>query len=324
MGKKIKFFDLIPIITMLVIFAFFAIATGGSFVSAYNIKNVVIQAVPVAIGTLGVIFVVAIGSTDISVGANAALSATIATLLTQNIMPGLMIPLTVVISTLVGLFLGFIITKFNIDSFMTTLASLIALRGLMNFILSGRTVSAPSSLLFVTDFEFLLPLLIVLAVIIFFVFEKTKFGYYCKAMGENERTVRAMGINTKKIRMLCYVISGCMAGIFGFILLIKVSGASSTLCNMMEMRIQMAIFLGGILVSGGHTAKLYKAIIGSFTIAIIENGLTVMKVSSAYSEAIEGILLIVILCITIYTHKSGLKKSDLQLLKEKEAGKAAS
>lgn len=323
MAKKINILDIIPVITMLVIFAFFAIASNGNTLSLYNIKNLVIQAVPVAIGTLGVIFVVAIGSTDISVGANAALSATIAALVAQYTTPVLMIPLTVVISTGIGVFLGFIITKFNTDSFMTTLASLIALRGLLNFILSKQTISVSSSLLFVTDFEFCIVLLIVLGVIIFFVFEKTKFGYYCKSMGENERTVRSMGINTKRIRLISFIISGCMAGIFGFILLIKVSGASSTLCNMMEMRIQMAIFLGGILVSGGHTAKLYKAILGSFTIVIIENGLTVCKVSSAFSEAVEGILLVVILCITIYSHKYSLKKNDQLLLKaKKEAEKA--
>lgn len=323
MAKKINILDIIPVITMLVIFAFFAIASNGNTLSLYNIKNLVIQAVPVAIGTLGVIFVVAIGSTDISVGANAALSATIAALVAQYTTPVLMIPLTVVISTGIGAFLGFIITKFNTDSFMTTLASLIALRGLLNFILSKQTISVSSSLLFVTDFEFCIVLLIVLGVIIFFVFEKTKFGYYCKSMGENERTVRSMGINTKRIRLISFIISGCMAGIFGFILLIKVSGASSTLCNMMEMRIQMAIFLGGILVSGGHTAKLYKAILGSFTIVIIENGLTVCKVSSAFSEAVEGILLVVILCITIYSHKYSLKKNDQLLLKaKKEAEKA--
>ena len=39
----------------------------------------------------------------------------------------------------------------------------------------------------------------------------------------------------------------------------KVSGASSTLCNMMEMKIQMAIFLGGILVTGGFSSKLFQS-----------------------------------------------------------------
>ncbi len=317
MKKKINILDIIPVITMLVILVFFAIVSKGNSVSAYNLKNVVTQAVPVAIGTLGVIFVVAIGSTDISVGANAAFSATVAALIAQYTASWLLIPFAVIISTAIGVLLGFIITKFNTDSFITTLAALIGIRGLLNLVLSTVTISVPSSLLFITGFNVSIVILIVLIAIVFFVFEKTKFGYYCKAMGENEKTVRSIGINAKKIRFICFTISGCMAGLFGAILLIRAGGASSTLGNMMEMKIQMAIFLGGILVSGGHTAKLYKAIIGSFTIAIIENGLTVCGVSSAISEAVEGILLIIILCITIYSHKTSLKSNDKTLVKAK-------
>ncbi len=322
MGKKINILDIIPIITALVLFVIFAIISGGNTITPFNLKNMVVQAVPVAIGALGVIFVVSLGSTDISVGANAALSATIAALISGLTSEWLMIPLTLAISTGIGFFLGWIITKFNTESFMTTLASLIALRGLMNFILSMNTVRAPRYLLTVSEFVPSLIILIVLGVIVFFVFEKTKFGHYCKGMGENERTIRAIGINTKKIRLICFCISGFMAGVFGFILLGKVSGASSTLCNMMEMKIQMAIFLGGILVSGGYSAKLFKAIIGSFTIVIIENGLIACGVDTSPAEAIEGILLIVILCVTIFSNKLSLKKSDEALLKAKNAESA--
>ena len=319
MKKKIHILDIIPVITMLVLFVFFAIASGGNTVSLFNLQNLVVQAVPVAIGALGVIFVVSLGSTDISVGANGAISATIAALLCQTIGGWAMIPLTLIISTAIGLFLGWIITKFKTESFMTTLASLIALRGLMNFILASNTVKAPRYLLKISTFWISLIILVILAVVVYFVFEKTKFGHYCKGMGENERTIRAIGINTSMIRLICFGISGFMAGVFGFILLGKVSGASSTLCNMMEMKIQMAIFLGGILVTGGYSAKIFKVIIGSLTIVIIENGLIACGVDTAPSEAIEGILLVAILCITIYSNKLSLKRADQALLKAKEA-----
>lgn len=317
MAKKINILDIIPIIIMLAVFAFFAILSSGNTVSVYNVKNIVTQAVPVAIGTLGVIFVVALGSTDISVGANAALSATIAATICQYTTPMLLIPITVIISTAIGALLGFIITKFNTDSFMTTLASLIGMKGLLNILLTGHNIPTSSSLLIVSDFSVCIVILIVLAVIVFFVFEKTKFGYYCKAMGENENNVRSIGINTKRIRFICFVISGCIAGFFGFILVVRAGGASNTLANMMEMKIQMAIFLGGILVTGGHTAKLYKAIIGSFTIAIVENGLTVCGASSAVSEAVEGILLIAILWVTTRAHLLALKKGSHSVVKDK-------
>ena len=70
----------------------------------------------------------------------------------------------------------------------------------------------------------------------------------------------------------------------------------------------MAIFLGGVLVTGGFSAKLYKVIIGSFTIGIIENGLTIAQVPSTISEAVEGILLVAILIITVTFNRKGQAK----------------
>lgn len=315
--KSINLLDIIPVITLLVIFIAFAIASGGKVLSFYNLQNMATQVVPVIIGCLGVIFVVSIGSTDISVGASGALCATLAALIASRTSGWLMIPLTILFTTVIGSCIGKIITKCKLDSFMTTLAILIAFKGLINYVLTLELIYAPSELSFVTSFGFSIPLTLVLLAIVYFIFEHTKFGFYCKCIGENERTVRAIGINVDKIRLICFAISGCMAGFFGFIQLCKVGGSTNTLCNMMEMRIQMAIFLGGILVSGGFSAKIYKMILGSITIIVIENGLTVCQVPSTISEAIEGILLTVILCITVYfsnmSHRKAAEAAALEL-----------
>lgn len=311
--KKTKFnvMDLIPIITLVVIFVFFSIYSGGRTVSLYNIKNIVIAVLPVAIGALGVIFVVSLGSTDISVGGNAALSATLGGYIAGAVHPALFIPVTLIISMAIGVLVGFVVTKFRMPSFMTTLAFLIALKGLLNYTITVGLVYPPAGSGFIKEFWFALILLVILCIIAYFVFERTRFGYYCKCIGENERTVSSVGINVRKIRMICFVISGLMAGIFGFITFVKVGGSSNSLCNMMEMKIQMAIFLGGILVSGGFSAKLYKVIIGSITIAVIENGLTISQVPSTVSEAVEGILLIVILIVTVtFSRKAQIREAE--------------
>lgn len=308
--KNISFLDIVPVVILVVIFALFAILSQGKTMTAYNIKSLFTQVLPIAIGCLGVIFVVAIGSTDISVGASGALCATLAGIVAARTSAWLLIPLAMIFSTLVGLFIGFIVVRFKMDSFMTTLACLIAIKGLLNFVLTKGLVYAPAELGFVTSFQFAIILLVVVIAIVAFVFEKTRFGYICKCIGENEKTVNSVGVNVKRVRWICFGISGLMAGIFGFISLCRCGGATNTLCNMMEMKIQMAIFLGGVLVTGGFSSKLYKVIIGSVTIAVIENGLTVCQVPSTISEAVEGILLVIILCITIYCNTVSLKKSE--------------
>lgn len=299
--KKVQLLDIIPIIILVALIIIFAIISGGTSLSRYNVGNVIVQIVPTLIGALGVVFVVALGGTDISIGASAAMCATIGTLLAVKTgVSWLMVPVTLVLTMLVGLAIGTLVSKCKVSSFMLTLAILIAARGFLNFMLSKDVIYTPAGLEIFSTTWFAIVLLIIAVVVVYFVFEKTAFGYYCKCIGENERTVRSVGINVDKIRIICFIISGLFAGIVGITQLCRVGGSTNTLCNMLEMRVQMAIFLGGILTTGGFSAKLYKVIIGSITITVIENGLTICQVSSSVSEAIEGILLVIILCTTIY------------------------
>lgn len=316
--NKIQLLDIVPIFILVFIVVIFAIASQGITLSAYNLKLICTQVVPVIIGSLGCIFVISLGGTDISIGASAAMCSALASLLTQNIGGWVAIPLTLIFTVILGALVGSIVTRFRVGSFITTLAILIAGRGMLNFMLQSRVISAPKGIDFVTSFGFTIVLLIVMVAVVWYVFEYTKFGFYCKCIGENERTVRSVGINVNRIRLICFMISGLAAGIVGIVQICRVGGATNTLCNMLEMKVQMAIFLGGILTTGGFSAKIYKLLIGSFTIIIIENGLTICKVSSAASEAIEGILLVSILIITVYCSRIALKR-DLAIAARADA-----
>lgn len=309
---KIQLLDIVPIFILAGIFIIFTVASNGATLSSYNLKLLCTNVVPVIIGSLGCIFVIVLGGTDISIGASAALCSSIAAVISAQTAGWVAIPVTIILSTALGALIGFIVTKFHVGSFMCTLAILIAGRGLLNFMLQQSSIAAPKGISFVTSFAFTIILLIALIVIVWFVFEYTKFGFYCKCIGENERTVHSVGINVKKIRIICFMISGLMAGIIGLVQICRVGGSTSTLCNMLEMKVQMAIFLGGILTTGGFSAKIYKLIIGSFTIVVIENGMIILGVSSALSEAIEGIILVAILITTVYCSKVAVNK-DLKM-----------
>ena len=310
--SRIQLVDIVRIFILAGIFIIFTVASNGATLSSYNLKLLCTNVVPVIIGSLGCIFVIALGGTDISIGASAALCSSIAAVTSGQTSGWVAIPVTIILATALGALIGFIVTKFHVGSFMCTLAILIAGRGLLNFMLQQNSIAAPKGISFVTSFGFTIVLLVALIAIVWFVFEYTKFGFYCKCIGENERTVHSVGINVKKIRIICFMISGLMAGIIGLVQICRVGGSTSTLCNMLEMKVQMAIFLGGILTTGGFSAKIYKLIIGSFTIVVIENGMIILGVSSALSEAIEGIILVAILITTVYCSKVAVNK-DLKM-----------
>lgn len=206
---------------------------------------------------------------------------------------------------------------------MASLALLMGLRGFLNVCnVTWEQVYLPDSLLFINGFGPALAITIILIAIIAFVFEKTSFGYYCKGMGENENTMKSIGVNTAKVRHFAFIISGVMAAIMGLLLIAATGGSSSTLGNFMEMKVQMGVFLGGVLVSGGMRSKIYKLIFGALSITVIVNGLTLSGASSAMTELAEGIILMVILYLTIqlagHSNLFKFKKKD-----EEEAEAAA-
>lgn len=300
-----------PLFIMIILIVIFAVLSGGKILTPYNLGNLAMQMVPTMIGSMGVIFVIGIGGTDISIGGNAAICATIAALIANSTgVSFLYIPITVILSTAIGALLGFIVHKFHVGSFILTLAILIAAKGMLNYMYATVMVKTPSGMKFLATTPFAIAALVVSVVVVFFVLEKTKFGFYVKCIGENERTVRSVGINVGRIRIICFALSGLFAGIVGFIQLARTGGSSNALCNMLEMRVQMAIFLGGILTTGGFSAKIYKIILGSITITVIENGLTVIGASSFISEAVEGILLIVILIVTIVSNRVADRRAE--------------
>jgi ribose/xylose/arabinose/galactoside ABC-type transport system permease subunit len=271
-------------------------------------KSIFTQSAPVIIGGLGVLFIVSIGSTDLSVGGVAAVSATVGAYLGSSYGIGMMLIVSLLIGIACGALLGTVITRFNVGSFMASLAMLIGLRGVLNiFLVKWNQVYIPKGFDLINSFMGNLLILVVMLIIFGYLFEFTRFGYYCKGMGENENAMKSIGLDTKKTRHICYILSGFTASVMGLVLIAGVGGSSSTIGQFMEMKIQMAIFLGGVLVTGGIKSKIYKLFLGSFSITIIVNGLTLSGADGATSEAVEGIMMILILYLTILFSKRNIR-----------------
>jgi len=131
----------------------------------------------------------------------------------------------------------------------------------------------------------------------------TRFGAYCKAIGENEKTMIFTGINTDRIKLFAFIISGAMAGIASVFTLARLGGASNTMGSGFEMRVMMAMFIGGIPVSGGMNTKLYKLFLGAPMIVLLENGLVICGASGGLTQLIRGIVLLLVVYITVAVEK---------------------
>ena len=312
--KKIKISDLVPFIAFVVLFLFFSIASNGRMLSSYSLKLLLEESILTIVAGCGVLFVVAQGSIDLSVGVNLALSGVIGMYVaTATGIGWLMIPVAIVVGLILGLINGIVVAKCKVPSFTLSIAMLISVRGIVNYIQTIIGVQyIPESMRLLTNSGVKIGAFIVIAIIIAYIFEFTRLGRYSQAIGENETTAKFVGVPVTKTKIAVFALSGLMAGVGAIFSIASVGGTSMQMGVFLEMKVAMAIFFGGVLVTGGTSAKFYKIILGSLSITLIVNGLSLIGMSdSQITESVEGILLLLILFVTIVTNKR--KKSSKKL-----------
>ena len=299
--RNIGLQDIVPFAAFVVIFAFFEITSQGRMLSPFSLNMMLDQSVMTIISGCGVLFVVAMGSIDLSVGVNLALSGVIATWAANAFGGPLLIPVALLVGLIIGLFNGVVVAKFKVPSFMQSIAMLIGVRGIVNFIQTNiGTQYIPDSMRVFSQPYIRYPAFLVIVAVMWYVFEYTRVGKYCKAIGENETTAEFVGVPVERVKVLAFALSGLMAGFAALFSVTSVGGTTQQMGVFVEMKVAMAIFLGGVLVTGGFSAKLYKVLLGSFSITIIVNGLALIGLSETqYSQSFQGLLLLIILGVTI-------------------------
>jgi ribose transport system permease protein len=247
----------------------------------------------------------------LSVGVNLALSGALGMWIVQKTeMNWTLIPSIIIIGGIVGAFNGIIISKLKVPSFMHTIAMLIGVRGIVKlFQLKTNVIYLPASMRVLGETGPKIAMFLVIIVIMGYLFEFTKLGRYSQAIGENEVTAQNVGVPVIKMKVIAFTLSGAMAGLASLFSILTVGGTSTTMGSFTEMKVAMAVFLGGVLITGGSSAKMYKVLLGSLSISIIVKGLALMGVpQTEVSQSVEGVLLLLILLVTIIATKRDRKR----------------
>ncbi|HHV10732.1 MAG TPA: ABC transporter permease [Clostridiales bacterium] len=320
MKMKIKIDALLPFAVLFLMLIIFGVATKGQVFNGQNLLNLFSQSVATIIAGLGMIFVASMGGTDITHGSLLAVSAAFAAIVGQSFGAVWMFPVAILIGACSGLLLGTLNAKFKVPSFMASLSMLIAFRAFVNWILNSRVVMVPEEITFIDENSFKLVALIVMILIIGYLFDFTPFGTYVRAIGENENAVKHAGINVDKIKIIAFIISGIMAAIAGVFTIVRIGGASNNLGSGFEMKVMMAMFIGGIPVQGGMGSKLYKLIVGAPTIILLENGLVLCGASGGITQGIRGVVLLATVYFTLLMYsRFGVKKAARKIGVTEEA-----
>lgn len=301
-AKRIPMNIIIPLLILVVLFLFFTVYSGGKTLSKGNFLAIADQAVLTLLAACGTIFVVAQGGADLSVGTTLAMSSILAgTVYTITGGDTWLIPIVFGTCLILGLLNGFLVAICKVPSFMTTISMLIGVRGLVNYVIDKCGVAyASSTVRLLNNYYIKLPVLVLFLLLSIYILEYTKMGRYSKAMGENEMVAISIGVPVKKTKMIAYLMSAFMAGIAGIFMTAKLSGTNFTMGSFFEMQVVQATFLGGVIVTGGTSAKVPKVIIGALTLAVIENGLVLCGwTSTDIKQIVEGIMLMLVLFISV-------------------------
>ncbi len=303
--------NLIPIVALGVMIIVFSITTNGMFLSGSNVVGLIEQFIPLVMGGLGMIFVIAQGSIDMSFGSTLALCGTVGFIVGAEVGSWLFLPVAIGIGFAIGLFNGVIVSKFKVSSFMVTIAMLITIRAVVQLVLVGKTFIVPTEIRNYNDFTVKIIVTVALIAIVYYLFERTRLGRYSRAIGENEKAVKSSGISNEKYKIIAFIISGVFAGIAGAFMLARAGGTNSNLGNMQELRIFMTMFIGGIPITGGMGTKVYKVLAGAAVIALLENGLSFSGASGPVYEMVEGLILIAVIALTLYMYNKAIHTKTL-------------
>ena len=110
--------------------------------------------------------------------------------------------------------------------------------------------------------------------------------------------------------MVAYIISGVTVGIAGFILMVRAGSVSTSTGQGLEMNVITALVLGGVPLSGGSRVKMIGALVGSFSVILLRNGLIVLGVNERVIEGIQGLVLLLLVFLTYVKNQDGILKEE--------------
>lgn len=295
------FGELSILAVFLILFVFFSLR-ADAFLTAGNLINVGRQIAPTVLVAMAMTLVITTGAIDLSVGSVVGLTASTLGIFAATGNPVLALLLTLGIGTAFGFVNGYLVAYGRVQSFIVTLASLTAVRGLALLITQGYSTPITSPVLLPLGQGRLLGVYtatwVALAAVVLtaFVFTRTRFGRYVTAVGSNAESLRRSGVDIRRIRLAVLTLSGTFAALAGVLVATRLASGSSNSGTGFELEVITAVVLGGTSLVGGRGSML-GSMLGALTLGIISNGLVLLHVDVYWVPIVQGLILVVAILV---------------------------
>jgi ribose transport system permease protein len=286
-----------------------------TFISVANIQSVTRAFSYIAIMAIGEMLVILTGGIDLSVGSMIGLGGLLSAffIATAQLPVFVSVLLAILACAAFGIINGFLVTRVNLPPFIATLGIMSIARSVCFIITKGYPIlRLPESFLFIGQgYIWIIPfpvcLLIVVGIVTSIFLSKTATGRRIFALGGNEEAARFSGINTRRIKMLVFLLSATLAGFAGIIMTSRMGSAQSSVGMSYELDGIAAVIIGGASMSGGEGTVL-GTIIGAALMGIIKNALVLLRVDPYWQQLIIGMIIILAVSIDQF-RKRNVEKS---------------
>jgi ribose transport system permease protein len=293
-----------PIFFILVVLLVLIVLKNPNFAKPTVFLSFFKAAAPLAILAAGQLFVIVAGEIDLSVGSLITVVVTSAALMIAG-NPALALPvigLLFLLGAFVGLINGLVTTRLRVPSFIATLGMLLVLSGGIFYLTGGAPRGSLSdnfrifgrgnidAVPLIGQLPISVVILLVVAVVAWWLLHRTNFGHELVATGGNSRAAQLAGINIQAVRTIAFVISG-ISGVIAGVLLGGFAGVSAQVGQGFEFQAISASVLGGAVLGGGR-GSIPTTIAGALTLQALFTLLNLYGFPSPIRDAVQGLIIL--------------------------------
>ncbi len=307
-SRNVDVFMLWPIAVMVLIIIATAF-TSSRFLSVFNFENILSQAAPLGIVTMGQCILLISGGLDLSVGYNISFASIITGLLLEHNAPlGVAVLAGIFAATAVGFVNGVLAAQGRAHPFIITLGMSIFLFGLDTQLTGGAPVNnmkglysafggyMPGGFPFFGLPSVTWPFLIVVLLTYGFL-RWAPLGRRAYAIGGNEAAAYLSGIPVKRTKIYLYTLMGALVGITGMVLSGQINEASFNLAQNFELQSIACAVIGGTALFGGRGGA-FRSLQGVALWGLVQNSILFIGFSSNYQQMSLGVIIIIAVMVT--------------------------
>jgi ribose transport system permease protein len=280
--------------------------TTPIFMTFANWSALLLQVSIECVVAIGMTILLVSGGFDLSVGSTFALSGAVTAMtIVAGVPPAIALVIGLATGAIIGFLNGFIIAKIGINPFVTTLAMMSIVRGMLLVITHGRNISGlPESFRVLGQgsvYGIQNPIWIALLMVLIgdILLRKSRFFRQNYYLGGNERAAVLSGIKVERLKIFNYAFTGVLAAFAGILMTARLGAASVTAGTGLELKVISAVIIGGASLKGGE-GTILGSFLGSLLMGILVGALTILGVDVYWNTLVIGATLLLAVLIDTF------------------------